>query len=667
MKYRKNLKAFAFENEYGWMNAMKGSKWKRLVKKFNSQYETVLEDPTVKSLASTLKSELSQQPSYTKPVTLEGIQYEMRGNQSLLWKFIKGDTDDVFAAADIDVEGETVWAVEDRSNGSEQYTLSSYKQTGPEWTYKKNVGPFVAVKGNRCYAIEVENFLWLCRLISVDSKTGKDRQVELEMKDPGWNLQLAKAANGCLFVVANNAGSQKLWTVSHRDVKELTGEGEAFVVIGYTSKSSDNPSYLQRNKGSSVYTPVNWRGNLPLQSQTPEWIEPSLGLACTRTLGRRSLWDTKTGKKVLSLVANIDHDSLGAWKGKTSSITLQEPGSYRQELSAYLTNQTLCGYASHTYKTVKSADGSTVPYILVSNCKPKYLLCLVYGAYGVPTRLGVDRWKPLLDRGWGLCIALVRGGGDHTDAWAESGRRAEKMKSVEDFEACILAARKEFTLGASHTAVYGRSAGGYTVGAALSRNASGTLFQGVYTEVPYVDVLNTTANPRLPLTKLEYEEFGNPLRLQDAQTLITLSPVDSLPSTGAPNIFVLSRTALNDKEVFAYESVKWIHRLQELDESAASSEPKLLRIEDEGGHFSTEARGKDERSNDLSILHFWATHSKKSHEGIYTMVATRRNNAARKRRNNVSMRKRRNNVSMRKRRNNAVGGKRRRSTTRRGH
>ena len=389
-----------------------------------------------------------------------------------------------------------------------------------------------------------------------------------------------------------------------------------------------------------------------MATQTPEWFDPDRHLLCTRVKGKRTVWNSTTGKPVFSCIANLDIDSLGSWRGGTNRITVQEPGSYRQEIEAYLTKSTLCPYAKRTTLSVKSKDGTIVPLLLVSSCKPKHLLCIVYGAYGVPTRFNTDRWKPLLDRGWALSFALVRGGGDHTDAWADDGRRGKKIHSIEDFEACIQAARRHYHLPASQTVVYGRSAGGYTVGSALSRNALGNLFQTVYTEVPYVDVLNTTSNPELPLTQLEYDEFGNPNRIENAQALLALSPMDTLPQGGAPRIFVLSRTALQDKEVYAYESVKWITKLRDLQKDQGV--PKLLAFEEKEGHFATEATGFRQRANDMAIFHSWILKNKKSHEQIYPMANTRRNN--------VSTRKRRNNTTARK--NNVVGGKRRKTTTR---
>jgi poly(3-hydroxybutyrate) depolymerase len=655
MSNQKNLKSFAFQNKYGWMNAMKGSKWKSLLKDYQKDYEEHLSSVKNSTLAKQFEQELQQQPSYTQPTHLDSILYEMVGGQNLRWRMETDDTDVFYYAADIDVDGNRVWSVEDTSEGSEQYTLRSFEKGARKWSYDKAVGPFVAVVGNRCYAIEVKNYLWLHRLISVDVKSGKDRRVELELKDPKWNLQLVKGERGSLFFVANNAGVQRCWYRTVKGaVKEIEGY-EAFVPVTVTG---GEPCYFGRVVGADRYEAVNCQGMFPsFQTQVPETYLQSQHLLITRNKGLRTVWDTKKGKSLFTVVANIDVDSLPAWKGGDAIITLNKPGAYRQTLDAYLTKTTVCPYASTKRLFAKSIDGTRIPYITVSSCKPKHLLCLVYGAYGVPTRLTTDRWKPLLDRGWGLCFALVRGGGDHTDAWAEAARRENKVKSVEDFEACIRAAQKEFHVGPGQTFLYGRSAGGYTVGATLARHPSGNLFTGIYTEVPYVDVLNTTSNPTLPLTKLEYNEFGDPHRLPNAQTLVSLSPIDALPSGGAPSIFVLTRTASNDKEVYAYESVKWITRLRDLQD--AKGEPKLLAFTEKEGHFAPAGRSGNERANDMAIFHSWLASHKKSHEGIYQM-ATRRNNASRKRRNNVSMRKRRNNVTMGGKRRKAAGTRRRR-------
>ena len=551
------------------------------------------------------------------------------------------------------------WYTVDDSDGGEVYTL--HRRKGKEsWTYKKSIGPFVAVVRNRCYVIETENTLWLRRVISLDAEKGDDRQVLLEMENPQWNIQFVKGERGSLFVVANNAGKQRCWMLKGSELEEVPGYTSFLPVAIQDGKAS----FFGRKEGSMSYEAVRCKGHFPsLISNTPEAYLPSLHYLITRRFGERTIWNTKTGKRVLTLVGNIDVDTLPSWKGKDPVITIAKPGSYREDLPTVLSGESLCPYARSRRYFTKSKDGTAIPYILVSSCKVKHLLCIVYGAYGVPTRVHTERWKPLLDRGWGLCFALVRGGGDHTDAWAEEGRRDGKPHSIEDFEACIRAAQKHFHVGASSICLYGRSAGGYTVGTTLARHASGSLFQAVYTEVPYVDVFNTTSNPDLPLTRLEYNEFGDPHRLPNAQTLLTLSPIDALPSSGAPSIFVLSRTALNDKEVFAYESVKWISRLLRLQ--GKNGAPKLLAVESKEGHFAPPSSSAFQRATDMALLHSWLLHNKKSKTRIYKMANTRRNNAAsRKRRNNVASRKRRNNVTMGGKRRKAAGTRRRRTTHR---
>lgn len=90
------------------------------------------------------------------------------------------------------------------------------------------------------------------------------------------------------------------------------------------------------------------------------------------------------------------------------------------------------------------------------------------------------------------------------------------------------------------------------MGGTLTRNPTGKLMSAVYTEVPYVDELRTTTNNELPLTELEFNEFGAPAhRLSDFLSVGLLSPADAASTTGSPEVFVLTRTAENDSQVFA--------------------------------------------------------------------------------------------------------------------
>jgi oligopeptidase B len=197
---------------------------------------------------------------------------------------------------------------------------------------------------------------------------------------------------------------------------------------------------------------------------------------------------------------------------------------------------------------------------------------------------------------------MVRGGGDCGEQWAEDARRDKKYKSIEDIESVIRYAQDTLHLSAEQTCLYGRSAGGYIVGAVCAHHRMGDLIGAAYAEVPYVDILRTTTNPKLPLTILEYDEFGNPAeKLEDLRTILRLSPVDALPPEGAPGIFVIATTSTNDREVLPYESVKWILKLRGFPEKV-SGQLKLLRILDGQGHFVKGEDAFQQKAEDFLLL-----------------------------------------------------------------
>jgi oligopeptidase B len=251
-----------------------------------------------------------------------------------------------------------------------------------------------------------------------------------------------------------------------------------------------------------------------------------------------------------------------------------------------------------------SADGTIVNYATVykKNIIPKHLLVIGYGAYGMPTSASYARmqWNPLLENDWGIVYTFIRGGGDHTEAWAKAGRRDGRIKTIEDYLACVKAVKTQYNLQANDIVLYGRSAGGLLLGAAIAMEPSGNLFGGVFCEVPYVDELRTTTNLELPLTQLEYNEFGNPIhRLIDFLSVGKLSPADSAVGLKTPNIFVYCKTAVNDSEVFTYEPVKWVTRLRA---GATKGKPKLLKIDLESGHFTSPEKVMKTYAFDCAII-----------------------------------------------------------------
>lgn len=604
---------------------MKGKRWLDLIKEEQARFSAALVPH--KPLVERLEKELLGQSAKHK--SFKYHDFEIKETNTLHYEFNnKG-------CADLDAIGSSIWYVEDDGKGAETYFLKH-----GSWTYNKPIGPFVAVLEDRVYVLESKHDLWYYRLVSLDAKTGKDRRILFEMKDPKWNLALIKGQNKCLFLLSNNAGKQRLWYIKSGTLFEVGQQYQSFVPIGFLQ---DTCCFFGLRANSKKYDAIGV--DLNIQDQIPEYYSLHDKVFVTRSYGERTI-HYSNGKK-RTVLGSVKPNLFLDWQGisKLTDLKIHESGGSRH--------------------FVKSKDGTNVPYVIIQGQRPmRGLLVIGYGAYGLPTHLTTERWLPLLRRGFTLCYALVRGGGDHNDAWAEAARRDHKVKSVEDFEAVIQSAQKKTGVNPENTIIYGRSAGGYLVGATLTRNATGNLFRTLYTEVPYLDVLSTASNPRLPLTQLEYEEFGDPLHKEkNALALLRLSPVNTIPETGAPTIFVLCRIGLNDKEVFAYESVKWITRLRENE-----GKPKLLAINQDEGHFVSGRSSFRQRAEDLALLlssvarRFSRDQTKKSKHRIYKMALSRRNRKnnvmSRKNRKNNMMGGRKNNMS---RKNNMMGGRKNRN------
>ena len=608
---------------------MKGKRWLDLVKEEQARFSAALRP--LKPLLERLEKELLEES--TKHKSFRYHDFEIKETNTLHYELGK------HSCADLDAIGSSIWYVEDDGKGAETYFLKH-----GSWSYNKPIGPFVAVLDDRVYVLESKHDLWYCKLVSLDAKTGKDRRILFEMKDPEWNLALIKGQNKCLFLLANNAGKQRLWYIKNGMPVEVGQQYQSFVPVGFLQETC---CFFGLRANKKQYEAVGL--DLDIQDQIPEYYSLQDKLFVTRSYGERTI-HYSNGKK-RTVLGSVKPNLFFDWQGisKLIDLKIHETGGTRH--------------------FIKSKDGTNVPYVIIKGQRPtRGLLVIGYGAYGLPTHINTERWLPLLRRGFTLCYALVRGGGDHDDAWAEAARRDHKVKSVEDFEAVIQSAQKKTGVKPENTVIYGRSAGGYLVGATLARNATGNLFCSLYTEVPYLDVLSTASNPKLPLTQLEYNEFGDPLhKAKNALALLRLSPVNTIPKSGAPAIFVLCRTGLNDKEVFAYESVKWIMRLRENE-----GKPKLLAISEGEGHFVSGRSSFRERAEDLALLlsnvarRFSRDKTKKSKHRIYNMALSRRN-----RKNNVMSRKnRKNNMmggrknrknNMMSRKNNMMGGRNRKN------
>lgn len=611
------------------MESMKGTRWNARVRKENEAFDDAVSHSGEANLASTLKKFQRNQEEHDKDCSfiiehgLIKLQINIKSGNTYRMSWVHYKKKEItIGDVDIGCEGIVVFT-HDITHGGEEYEMVALKQNKPLWKYygrSHGISSEVAILGKRVYFLEARDTLQYKWLVSLDLSSGKGKRIHYTEKRESVSLALIRGENGCLFLSCEEPGLQNLFHVKESaQIEQLSSTGVSFFPVGY-ARGSTEPCYFVKNKIDASWEPRGTALNqLKISTQcltnTIEHCILSCSLLIYRVQGERFMDAcTRRGhKEVAKLLGEIHLHHWPVWYGQVGYTKPLElifiiPGKMPMKAQYTVGGGLVLGKAKDVYGgsvvsgLAKSKDGENVRWVATwkKGTAPKALLMIGYGAYGLTTPFETTRWRPYIEKGFAIGFALIRGGGDDTELWAQKGRLMGKLQGIEDYEACIRAVQRITNIPPKATCLFGRSAGGFLVGSTIVRNPTGDLFSSVYTEAPYVDVLQTAANPDLPLTKFEYNEFGDPLhRIADFEFLLHLSPVTGLEAEGAPNIFVICRVGLNDRQVFAYESMKWIDALRG---SAHTGEPKLLHVSGGVGHSVHGNRVYKERAEDFLIL-----------------------------------------------------------------
>jgi oligopeptidase B len=104
--------------------------------------------------------------------------------------------------------------------------------------------------------------------------------------------------------------------------------------------------------------------------------------------------------------------------------------------------------------------------------------------------------------------------------------------------------------------------------------------------VPFVDVLNTMLDASLPLTPIEWPEWGNPIEDAAAYTLLLgYSPYDNVHAQAYPPLLVTA--GLHDPRVTYWEPAKWVAKLRHLK---TDDNVLLLKTNMDAGHGGKSGR-----------------------------------------------------------------------------
>ena len=268
------------------------------------------------------------------------------------------------------------------------------------------------------------------------------------------------------------------------------------------------------------------------------------------------------------------HMDTGAWEVKKVD---EIPNGY--DKTQYITEY---GHAS-------TLDGKKVPISIaykkgLNRNGQNPTLLYGYGAYGSSSDASFNATLiSLLDRGFVFAIGHVRGGSELGRNWYDDGRLLNKKNSFTDFISCAEHLIKNGFTSREKLAITGGSAGGLLVGACMVMRPD--LFKAVICKVPFLDVITSMSDPTIPLTTLEYDQWGNPEDKDAFEYMLSYSPYDNIHPVEYPDL--LLTTAFNDPRVAYWEPAKFASRLRNIK---AGDGLVLLETNFNAGHAGASGR-----------------------------------------------------------------------------
>jgi prolyl oligopeptidase len=251
----------------------------------------------------------------------------------------------------------------------------------------------------------------------------------------------------------------------------------------------------------------------------------------------------------------------------------------------------------------KSADGTMIPLsiihkrgLVLDGSHPTWLTG--YGAYGInydpyfdPTILA------FLERGGVRAFAHVRGGGEYGEDWHLAGQKLTKQHTIDDFLAGGEYLIEHQYTSAAHLAGEGTSAGGITIGRAITERPE--MFGAALIRVGDTNALRAETQASGPAN---IPEFGTTTEPDGFKGLFAMDAYQHVKAN-TPYPAVLLTTGVNDPRVAPWEAAKMTARLQA---ATSSGKPVLLRVDYDAGHGigSTKSQHDIELADELSFL-FW--------------------------------------------------------------
>ena len=469
---------------------------------------------------------------------------------------------------------------------------------------------------------------------------GTDQQADAlvyEEKDPSFYLGLTRSRSGKYLFIALASTEESEWHFAEASDPQLRfrpvrpREPHLLYDVEHLGTDFVLRTNWQAPNFRIVRTPIarsadksTWRDVLPHRKEafleTFEVAtthlavnERSGGLLKLRVLpwqggngsGQGTLIDAREPTYTMRLVPTPGIDSPAIRYTYTSLITPTTVYDYdlktgHSELQKI--DRVLGGFESANYATefisAPARDGKPIPVSLayrkgtrLDGTAPLYLYG--YGSYGLSEdpEFSSD-WVSLLDRGFVVAIAHIRGGQELGRQWYEEGRQLQKKNTFTDYIDVTRYLVRQGYGAKDQVFAEGGSAGGLLMGA-VANMAPGE-YRGIIAYVPFVDVVTTMLDESIPLTTNEFDEWGNPEQKIFYDYMLSYSPYDNVAARDYPAMLVF--TGLWDSQVQYYEPAKWVARLRA---NKTNDRPLIFSVDMSAGHSGQAGRYQQYRDTAL--------------------------------------------------------------------
>ncbi|MGI9915807.1 prolyl oligopeptidase family serine peptidase [Vibrio owensii] len=531
------------------------------------------------------------------------------------------------------IQGDSLLFTED-IDGSEQYRAVGVDlKSGAARELISNIDNGVLLSPNGKFAFAVSKEAKTQRpyqIVRINTQTNEQKVLWLEDKTD-WLMSFYPAADARFALVQTNNESTTEQKILNLDSGELTASlRKPESGVEYYADVAQDRVFINSNLNGPFglfetampekhadTVESNWKSFLRSENGVEQFYLYDAGLVALTKQDNQTTISVYSydGKEKKSLP--LESEGRVAWlstlgdyrsnKIRIRSMSMTTPPLWEEFDVKALTKTNLSqdiyhGFSSQDYvsqRIMVKSHGVEVPVSLayrkdkLSDNAPVVLYG--YGAYGFTMKpYFMPQTVSLLDQGVIYAIAHVRGGGYFGTDWHEQGRGVLKANSINDFTA-VAQALKHFDGGERDVYAIGSSAGGTLVAGSI--NQAPDLFAGAVMKVPFVDVVASMSDTKLPLTAQQYGEWGNPTLPEQLKAMQAYDPILNIHKDAYPPMLV--QVGLNDQRVPYWEGAKYLAQISSTSESTG---PYLLQTDFHSGHRMDPRQAREQQAKEYAFL-----------------------------------------------------------------